>query len=165
VFLTIIFSVLLILVICILLIPMVLYINTITNQYYLQAGILAKASLEGDQEELVRIRLRVLFLNFSFYPLKKSTTKKKKESTSVQTKKRKSIGFNKAIRIIKSFKVKKFWLNIDTGNCISNAKLYPAFAFLNYRVGGFHINFEGKNQLVLQLQNRPIYFIKSFINF
>jgi hypothetical protein len=56
-------------------------------------------------------------------------------------------------------------LDVDTGNCIQNAKLYPAFAFLNHHVGTFHINFEGRVNMVLHMQSRPINIIKSFINF
>ncbi len=75
------------------------------------------------------------------------------------------MGFRTGLRLLKSFRIKQFLLNVDTGNCISNAKLYPVFAFLNYRVGGFNINFQGRNQLVLHIQNRPIHIIRSFINF
>ncbi len=53
---------------------------------------------------------------------------------------------------------------MDTGDVVKNAKLYPAFAFLNYHVGGFNINFQGRNQLAVRLQNRPIDIIKLFIN-
>ena len=53
---------------------------------------------------------------------------------------------------------------MDTGNCILNAKLYPLFALLNYYTGNFYINFQGRNQLVLLVKNRPIDIIKSLIN-
>ena len=70
----------------------------------------------------------------------------------------------KVRRMLRTFKVKEFLLDFDSGNCITNAKLYPVFVYLNYQIGGFHINFQGRNQLVLQLHNRPIHIIKSFIN-
>lgn len=158
------FSVLFVVVVYILLRPVVLYINTITNQYYLQLKGLAKASIEGDKEELVRVRLKVLFLNFSFYPLRKSNSKETNSKREDVKKRRKKLGFRRGLRLLKTFRVKQFLLNVDTGNCVSNAKLYPLFIFLNYRTGGFNINFEGRNQLVLQMQNRPIYLIRSFIN-
>jgi len=153
-------------VIYLLLVPIILYIDTITNQYYLQLKGLAKASIEDDKEELIRIRLKVFFLNFSFYPLKKSVSKKIRKTKEVQVKSRiRRMGFRTGLRLLKSFKIKRFLLNVDTGDCISNAKLYPVFAFLNYRMGGFNINFQGQNQLVLHIQNRPIHIIRSFINF
>lgn len=144
--------------------PIVLFIDTATNQYYLQFWGLAKASIQSDEEELIRIRLKVFFLNFSFYPLRKSGSKKTRKTKEVQVKKKgKRMSFRTGLRLLKTFKVKRLLLNIDTGNCITNAKLYPVFAFLNYKTGGFNINFQGRNQLVLHIQNRPIHIIRSFI--
>lgn len=153
-------------VVYLLLMPIVLCIDTTKNLYYLQFWGLAKASFQSDEKELIRIRFKVFFLEFSFYPLRKSDSKKGKGSKEVKVKeKRKRMRFRTAWRLLKTFKVKRFLLNIDTGNCISNAKLYPLFAFLNYRMGGFNINFQGRNQLVLHIQNRPIRIIGAFINF
>ena len=70
-----------------------------------------------------------------------------------------------ASEILKTFKVKKILVNIDTGDCILNAKLYPVFAFLNYNFGSFKINFTGRNQMVLCIQNRPFNIIKTFMIF
>ena len=78
---------------------------------------------------------------------------------------RKKISFRKGLRILKSFTMKKLLVNVDTGDCILNTKLYPAFAFLNYHIGDFNINYKGENKLVVHIQNRPIYIITSFINF
>ncbi len=160
------FSLLLLMVVYLLLMPIVLCIDTIKNLYYIQLWGLAKASLQGDEEELIQVRFKVFFMDFSFYPLRKFDSKKGKRSKEVQVKeKRKRMSFRTGWRLLKTFKVKRFLLNIDTGNCISNAKLYPLFAFLNYRMGGFNINFQGRNQLVLHIQNRPIRIIGAFINF
>ncbi|WP_273565695.1 hypothetical protein [Maribacter halichondriae] len=66
-------------VIYLLLVPIILYIDTTTNQYYIQLLGLAKASIQGDKEELICIRLKVFFLNFSLYPLRKSNSENKKQ--------------------------------------------------------------------------------------
>jgi hypothetical protein len=127
---------------------------------------LAKIEIEGHKEEIIRVRLRTFFMKFYFYPLRKrGTSKKKKQKKDVVKKKRNRLGLRKALRVLRSFKVKHFLLDVDTGDCISNAKLYPVFTFLNYHFGAFHINFQGRNSLAVHLQNRPIYIIKSFINF
>ena len=70
----------------------------------------------------------------------------------------------KLFRVIRSFEVKQFSLDIDTGSCITNAKLFPVFAFLDFWVGNYRVNFEGHNSIVLHIQNRPYRIIKSFIN-
>jgi len=75
----------------------------------------------------------------------------------------KKFGFRKISRVLRSFKIKNLIIDIDTGDWTLNAKLYPIFSFLNFTVGSFNINFEGRNRMVLHMQNRPISIIKSFI--
>lgn len=147
--------------------PIVLFIDTKTNQYYLQVKGLVKASIESHEEEIISIRLKVFFLSFYFYPLRNiGTGNKKKTLKSTDNKKKigKGINFKKGLRMLKSFKVKRILFDIDTGDCILNAKLYPLFAMLNYHVGGFSVNFEGRNRVELHIYSRPIYLIKSFMN-
>ena len=147
--------------------PIVLFIDTKTNQYYLQVKGLVKASIESHDEELISIRLKVFFLSFYFYPLRNigfGKNNKTLESTKSKKKIGKGFDFKKGLRMLKSFKVKRFLFDIDTGDCILNAKLYPLFAMLNYHVGGFSVNFEGRNRVELHIYSRPIYLIKSFIN-
>jgi hypothetical protein len=149
------------------LIPIVLFIDTKTNQYYIHVNGLVKASIESHKDELIRIKLRLFFLNFYFYPLRNiGLNKSKKIEKRTENKKKIKKGFDikKGLRMLKSFKVKKFIFDIDTGDCILNAKLYPLFALLNYSVGGFRVNFVGRNRVELYICSRPIYLIKSFIN-
>ena len=156
-----------VLLIYVLLIPVIVYINTDKDLYYLQLQGLVKVSLEKHAEEFIQLKLRMFFMNFYFYPLKSRPKKEKKKKIKKRNmiKIRKKIGFRKVLRILKSFTMKKLLVNVDTGDCILNAKLYPVFAFLNYYIGDFNINYKGENKLVVHIQNRPIYIIKSFINF
>jgi len=123
-----------------------------------------KVSFELHDEKVLRVHLQLFFFDRYFYPLEyKSTTTKK---VSAKSRRRKlSNSLKKGIHLLKSFKLKKLYLNIDTGNYCLNAKMYPVLVFLNQYKGGFNINFQGKNQLVLHIQNRPVYLLKSFINF
>ena len=147
-------------------VKLILFVDTKKNEYYFQAKGLLKANVEADEEKLIRVRIRTLFMNFYFYPLKKKNTSKKPSATKkLGIKRKRPIGFRKGLGILRTFKVKQIFVDIDTGNCITNARLYPLFAFLNHNTGNFRINFEGKNQLILQIQNRPIHIIKSIINF
>ena len=148
-------------------VPIKFYVNTTTQQYYLQILGLVKVSIEADETQLIRLNLKVLFFRFFFYPLKAIGSSKEeiKKANPKKKKSRNRMDYKTFIRIIKSFNVEKFYLNIDTGNCIYNANLYPLFALLNYRKECFRINFHGNNQLQLVVKNRPIRIIKAFINF
>jgi len=134
-------------------VPMVLCINTTTNEYFIQLLGLAKVSLIGDKKSVLKLKLNVLFHNFYFYPLQLKSKKKENE-----------FELKKGLKLLRAFKVKKLIIDIDTGDCILNAKLYPVFAFLNYNFGNFYINFEDRNQMVLYMESRPFNIIKSFIN-
>ena len=146
--------------------PVILYIDTDNHQYFLQLKGLAKASIEGHKEEVLRIHLKIVFFHFYFYPLKEIGKSKKKDIEKKNNlKSTKRIGMRQGLRLLRSFKVKHLLLDIDTGDCVKNAQLYPYFAFLNYKIGTFHINFEGRNRMALCIQNTPINIIRSFINF
>ena len=146
-------------------VQLILYIDTGTNEYYFRAKGLIKANIESHQEELIRIRIQALFMNFYFYPLNTIGTPRKPRVTKKRgTKKKRKMGFRKGLRILRTFEVKRFYVDLDTGNCITNAKLYPLFALLNQTKGDFRLNFEDRNQLILLMQNRPIHILKSIIN-
>ncbi|MFD0862017.1 hypothetical protein ACFQ1M_07345 [Sungkyunkwania multivorans] len=157
----------LLLAIYLLLAPIVLYIDTASSQYYIQLKGLLKASVEAHEEEVLRIHLKVVVFHFYLYPLKK-IWKPKKEKKNGEKKRiratRRRMSPRTILRLLRSFKVKEFMLDVDTGNCITNSKLYPLFAFLNFYAGGFNVNYAGRNLLTLRLQNRSIAIIRSFIN-
>ena len=158
---------LLLLVTYLLFVPIVFFINTSTNQYFIKAKGIAKASIEADELEIFKIHLKFLFFNFFFYPLKKKRLKKvnKGENKIAKEKPFKIVHFKKVLSVIKSFKVKQFQLDIDTGDCIVNSKLYPVFVFLNfYNHTQCRVNFESRNSVLLSVDSRPIRIIKSFIN-
>lgn len=159
---------LVLLVIGLLFLPLEFYIDTQTEQYYVKFGGLAKARIEGHDTEVIVIKIQAFFTQFEYFPLRReSKLKKKSKSTQVNRVEQSKKGVRKLKtlwRVVRSFKVQQFHLDVDTGDCISNAKLYPVFALMNYHWGGFWVNFEGRNRLVVHITNRPIYIIRSFIN-
>ena len=145
--------------------PIEVCFDTVSQQYFVRLKGLVKASLEPHGEELFRVTLHVFFRKFYFYPLEKLFSGQPiKEPNKKHRKKRSAMGYKKIKGLLKTFKVKQLLIDIDTGDYVANAKLYPVFAYLNRSVGSFSINFQGRNQMVLFLQNRPIYLLKSFIN-
>ena len=156
----------LLLLLYILVLPIVLYIDTKRDQYYIQLKGIAKANVVSNEDDILKVNLKVLFMSFHFYPFRKSEDSKKKvkKDKPKTNKKRRKFSVKTGLKLLKSFKIKQFFINIDTGDCIENAKLFPLFALLNYKFGGFKINFNGENQLLLHIENRLIRIIKSFIN-
>ena len=142
--------------------PLSIVIDTSTHSYYVELKPIIKISAVSHERELLKIHTQIFFLNFDYFPIQ-PIKKKKLKKQSKKTKRLLTI--KKVFRVLKTFKIKRFFLDIDTGDCIVNAKLYPVFGLLNYKGGHFNINFNGRNKLVLHIQNRPIYIIKSFINF
>ncbi|WP_228235849.1 hypothetical protein [Allomuricauda sp. M10] len=144
-------------------VPIQIYIDTDTARYFFRLKGLLKFSLEPDEKEIIRARMRFLWIDRSFYPLtkpfktKKDPTKEKKRSAG------RRLGFRKIFRVLKSFEVREFIWDLDTGDYITNAKMYPAFAFLNRYRGHFNINFQDRNHLRVDLRNRPIWIIKAIV--
>ncbi len=143
-------------------VPIQIYIDTDTLQYFVRIKGLAKASLEPDKKELLRIRLKVLFFERFFYPIRKSS-KPKLPKKKVKNKRR--MKFGNMVRVIRSFQVRRFVLDLDTGDYIANAKMYPVFMLFNHYGASFHINFEDRNRLLIDIRNRPFRILKSFINY
>jgi len=161
-------GVILLLLLAFLFIPLNLVLDTRTHEYYVQAAGLAKMRIEGDEEAIVRLRLQALFRSYYFYPLdwieRPKRIQEKREKKRKKKRKTTNLSWRTILRVLKSFRVKRFWVHLDTGDCIANAKLYPAFALLNYLGVDLGVNFHGRNELVLHMQNRPIWLLRSFVN-
>ncbi len=147
-----------------LVLPVDIVINTNADQYYMRLGGLGRAEVIGNPDYIVGVRFRNAIGSYHFYPLKK----RKKSSPKKQKKKsRFRMGrspVRTAYRLLRSFEVRKLSLDIDSGNCITNARIYPVFALWNFLGGDFNINFFGRNSAEIHLRNRPYRIIKSFIN-
>lgn len=83
-----------------------------------------------------------------------------KEKETTKKKRKKSYSFSKvrrkAKRILQSFRLEKFYLNIDTDNYYYNAQLYPLLFFAKGKKYQMTINYRGENELFLIIKNRLI---------
>lgn len=144
--------------------PIILYVDTAVNKYYVQIKGLVRADVLEDKKEVLRIRLRILFMRFSFYPLRTKPSKKRRKKEVGKKESRRRMSWSVIKRILRSFRVKKLYVNVDTGDYVLNAKLIPLCTLLNLTGGAFRINFQDSNHLVLHLQNRSINIVRAFIN-
>lgn len=160
----IIFGILILVLVGFLVIPIRLYANTISKQYFARIGHLAKAYLEEDKKEIIRFRIRVLGYQFILYPLKKKGKRSKIKTSKKRAAKRKH-NVRQVFRMVKALKVHTFELNLDTGNYFTNAKLYPVFGFINHHFANCQINYQGVNYLIIDIRSRPITLLRSFIHY
>ena len=63
-------------------------------------------------------------------------------------------------RIIKTFKVKQFWLNLDSGDFCWNAQVLPLMMALSNQKRQLQINYEGNQQILLVVEHRLIHLVK-----
>jgi len=59
-------------------------------------------------------------------------------------------------RVIKTFRMSRCNVVLDTDDFILNAKLFPLFQFCNKRWGNWKVNFKGDCQLQLEVESRLI---------
>ena len=74
------------------------------------------------------------------------------------------MSFQKMISLFKSFRIRKWLVNIDTGNMALNGEMYP-FMYLLTRMTGkeFYINFVGKTEVVITIENNAFRMLMAFI--
>lgn len=120
---------LLLLIFYLLVVPIILHVDTSTNQYYIQIGGIFKANFLYDEAELIKLKFKILGFNYEVFPLRKKPKSKPKNRIKENTDnaKKNALPFKKILRVIRSFEVKQFLIDIDTGDCITNSKLYPVF--------------------------------------
>ena len=143
-------------------VPIQIYIDTDTSRYFVKVKGLAKINLEPDEKEIVRVRMRILFFEHSFYPITKPP-KPKKKVTRQKARPKRRLKFRKMVSLVRTFEIRSFAVEMDTGDYVANAKMYPLFVLLNQYVGSFHINFQDRNRLLMDMRNRPIRMIKSIV--
>ena len=148
--------VLLVLLAWVLIAPLSLKADTYRNEYYLRWGGIGKAELIPLSDDIL-IRLRVAFWKKDFYPLHPPNAKEKKKTKTKERKKRKSqqtFPFRRAIKALKSFSIKYFRLDVDTEDFIWNAYLWPVVYWIEPLRRHVTVNFQGKNECRLLIQNR-----------
>ena len=65
--------------------------------------------------------------------------------------------------IVRSFRIRNLYLNIDTDDFMLNAWLIPLFSTMNYGNVQMNVNFEGTASLLLHIRTRLGALIWAFI--
>ncbi|QCK15703.1 hypothetical protein [Mangrovivirga cuniculi] len=151
----------------VLLTTLIINVNTRQDEYSLHLTGLFKAKLEIKELNPI-IHLNTLVGNFNVKPLEVKKTQKiqepekKKEIKHSGKRKGKSPRAIKrfAIHALNTFRIKHLKVNIDTDDYVMNAQLFPLFYLISSPRRQTEINFTGRNELELIIQNRLIRLVR-----
>lgn len=148
------------LLIWILIVPFTITIDSAKSLYELTLGKSIRANIFFTEEHLL-VRIKVWFYNkdlvFPWIKLMSSKSNTKEiDMKKPKTKRRLKIwdSGQKIKKVMRSFEIRKLWVNLDTGDSYYNSILYPIFFFAkgsNYRL---NINYLGENEFSLIARNR-----------
>lgn len=153
--------------------PLQLEINSEGDFVRMGWGGLVQGRLVFMPDELL-LNLRILFFRKKIYLLRikkkktaeptekeveKKKKKRKKKLTWALAKKR----FNLFNRVLHSFKIRICKINLDTDDYVTNAYLFPVFYFLDKGKHSFSINYEGKIDVQILIENRGIWVLHALI--
>jgi len=158
----------LLLIVFVLCTPFILTLDTDHREYRLTWWGLAQASLVPDDKEIVLVRLRILFLSWVLHPLRSAARAKESgrhESVSTKNSRRRSLRHlpRRMWRVMRSFRVQKCVVDIDTGNASLNGWLYPVCWLLSNRKRSLAINFSDRNRADVRVRNSLLRILFAFI--
>lgn len=136
--------------------PVVLLIDTDHNRYHLALPGIFKVAVVPT-EELFHIRGWIFFWPFKFYPFRRRKRKPGKTARTPVKKRRfikSPVGIGTAMEAIRTIRIRRLELDLDTDDFILNAWLVPAFSLLNGGNTRLRVNFEGTSSLLLDLRFR-----------
>lgn len=102
---------------------------------------------------------------FDFIPNPKKKPKTPKLKPKTKKARRMSLKwiYRKVRGVLTSFQIRRFQFHLDTDNYLLNAYLFPIVYWLGRHPNQIAINFQGRNEVILQLHNRLIYILWAFI--
>ncbi|MFZ4613357.1 MAG: hypothetical protein ACOYNH_06710 [Bacteroidia bacterium] len=132
--------------------PFYLEIESEINLYRFRFHRVASAKILIENSTLI-LQIKIAGWNRNI-DLLASKIKKEKVAPVKRKSNTTKIKFRKLMAIIKSFKVNKCCISIDTGNMQLNGILYPLFFWINNFTGKeIRINFIGDNSVSLEVEN------------
>ena len=149
--------------------PLRLYINSDVGRYEVSWGRLAWINLHIGGEELTG-QWGVLGWRREFDLIRElakrsqPAAKKPSPSRSAKAPKRRINRLPlRLLRIARSFRVRSFHLDMDTGDVVQNAYLYPVLAAIEHRGPDVHVNYDGRVSVHLWMENRLIRMVRAFL--
>ena len=156
---------LLVLVVAYLLIaPFYLEINTSKDLFRIRFHRLGFARLSIDDSIVLHWRVFGIGKDIDMLSLRKESNEHKTKKLKKVTKTSTTPPIYKIVGVVKSFRVNKFSLQLDTGNNELNGFLFPWFVgagILAHR--DLWINFIGRNELVMEIENSALRMMHAYL--
>lgn len=147
--------------------PIILQVDTSQNKYSLRwVGLIKAAVIPMPDDLLLRLHLPFWRHDFSLIKLLAPSSKTKKATARKATPKTGAswrFPWNRLYRVLKSFRVLYFQLEVDTDDYVTNAYLYPLCCALRTPTRALMINFQGRNRCAFQIENRVANLLAAFI--
>jgi hypothetical protein len=159
----------------ILLVPVIIFLDTDTSRYHLVLPGIFKAVVVPSTD-IFYIRVWIFFIPFRIRPFRGKSGKRKEKTRKPGRKwqlKKVTGGKQMISSMIRSIRIRKLSLDIDTDDFLLNAWLVPLFSSMNSENIQMRVNFEGSSSLLLDLRGRIgnlLWIVistkyKSFLNF
>ena len=129
--------------------PVIIFLNTRNNRYYMALPGIFNAAVVPT-EELFNIRGWVFFIPYKVDPFRKRTKRDRRKRKSFKLFEGMRLGRN----ILGSFRIRQLHLDIDTDDFMLNTWLVPAFSAVNSENIRMQVNFEGNASLLLHIRTR-----------
>ena len=111
---------------------------------------IVQCSLIIHEDVMLEVKLPFYTVRINPFDLKKRELKQNKKLKKIFTLK----VFRNIVNVLKSFKVKKVKVDLDTSDVIWNSYLYPVFSFLTDRNRCLNINYNGEIGVLIHIENR-----------
>lgn len=150
-------SLLLILLLGLLFSPLVIRVNTQQNLYQLSWGLARVQFIPTDDGGYFLFQYTFWKWKFPVLKLLAKASSSKKTEAKAKVVHKKGTGFfsfRRLRRVITTFKLRFFYLDVDTDDFVYNAYWYPVFRVFSTPTRKLSINFAGRNRCAFEVQNR-----------
>jgi hypothetical protein len=140
--------------------PVILNVDTCKEDYRICWGGLCSLQAIAPADH-PGVRLRIGFWKRNWYLTQRqfrSSSRKGGRTVNGEDKRKGLSGksIRRLWRVIKTFRVNKFDIVLDTGDYVLNAQLFPLFQFCNGRWGNWRMSFRGDSSIQVEAESKMI---------
>ncbi len=160
----IILTLLLLIIIWLLLSPIELFIDTRISELYVRWIGIGRAMIVYEKEDWwLKVQFPLFKKKWSLIEMVARSGKKGKKTKPTRKKTiKKKNWLPKILNMLKTFRITKWQIAIDSGNNVINAWMYP-LNFFPYTYQHLFVNFNEKNYLALTIRNVPLRMLYAWI--